>query len=536
MPRRARFWPAYAVLALLLVALAAIWSAPGAEDARQGRVVATMTALLVAALAFLAWWVLFSNLSLRLRLAGVLGVALAGGIFAAVFTMRGFTGDLVPVLALRWGGADAPPPSAAPGFLASPPSPAPGPPADPVPSARVLRSAAPAPFPPARGDFPQFQGPTRDGVVRGVRLRRDWAAHPPRLLWRRRVGEGWSGFAVSGSLAVTQEQHGGEERVTAYDVATGRPRWSHGDPVRYSTFIGGTGPRATPAIDGGRVFTMGATGILNAFDLATGRRRWSRDVVEENDATPPQWGKSSSPLVLEGRVIVSAGGAAGRSLVAYDARTGTPIWSGGHDRSAYSSPVLLVLDGQRQIVIFNGRTVAGHHPQTGALLWDHPWPPGAENIALPVVLPGGRLLVSTGYGHGSKAFRVSRTADGSWRALLEWESPRLKSKFANIVVHEGWVYGLDEGVLTCIDPATGERKWKGGRYGHGQLLLVEDVLLVQTEEGELVLVEPSPEGPRELTRFAVLEGRTWNPPALAGPLLVVRNEREAAAYELPVLR
>jgi outer membrane protein assembly factor BamB len=138
-----------------------------------------------------------------------------------------------------------------------------------------------------------------------------------------------------------------------------------------------------------------------------------------------------------------------------------------------------------------------------------------------------------GYGIGSKLYRV-QDGGGAWRAEVVWESPRLKSKFGNLIAHEGSVYGLDDGVLTCLDPATGERRWKGGRYGHGQLLLVGGLLLVQTEEGEVVLVEPSPEAHRELTRFAALEGKTWNPPALAGALLVVRNDREAAAYELPL--
>jgi outer membrane protein assembly factor BamB len=144
--------------------------------------------------------------------------------------------------------------------------------------------------------------------------------------------------------------------------------------------------------------------------------------------------------------------------------------------------------------------------------------------------------VSAGYGIGSKLYQVAAAEGGALEASLLWESPRLKSKFANLVVHDGSVYGLDDGVLTCLDPATGERRWKAGRYGHGQVILVGTLLLVQTEEGELVLIEPSPDGLRELTRYQALDGKTWNPPALAGNLLVVRNDLEAAAYELPVAK
>jgi outer membrane protein assembly factor BamB len=278
---------------------------------------------------------------------------------------------------------------------------------------------------------------------------------------------------------------------------------------------------------------MGATGLLNALDLSTGRRLWSRDVPAENGAALPEWGKSCSPLFVDGRVVVSAGGANGRSLVAYDAATGEPAWSAGSDGSSYSSPVVLDLAGRAQIVILNQRSIAGHDPHSGTVLWEHPFPGQQPNVTAPIALSRDTLLASVGYGVGSKAYSLS-SASGGLAPRLAWESPRLKSKFANLVLHGGFVYGLDDGVLTCIDPASGDRRWKGGRYGHGQILLVGELLLVQTEEGEIVLVEPRPDAHRELTRFAILDGKTWNPPALAGRLLVVRNDREAAAYELPV--
>jgi outer membrane protein assembly factor BamB len=332
---------------------------------------------------------------------------------------------------------------------------------------------------------------------------------------------------------VTQEQRGDEERVVAYDVRSGKPLWSHANRARYETVIAGLGPRATPTISGRRVYAMGATGILDALDLASGRALWSRDVVKETDAALPEWGRSCSPLVVDGRVMVIAGGSSGRRLVAYDAASGELSWAAGEGGASYSSPALLTLAGRNQLVVLNGASLSGHDPATGAVLWEHPFPREQPNVAMPLLLGPDRLLVSVGYGVGSKLYRVSDT-DGVLRATLDWESPRLKSKFANLLVHQGFVYGLDDGVLTCIDPATGERRWKSGRHGHGQLLLVAGLLLVQTEEGELVLVDPSPEGPRELTRFQALDGKTWNPPALAGSLLLVRNDREAAAYELPL--
>jgi outer membrane protein assembly factor BamB len=528
---RPRLWPAFLVLGVAALWLAYTWTL--SDVIRQSRMLRTWATLVLVVIALTLWLAFLSRLPARVRWRGAAAVAAAALAFATLFRARGVTGDLVPVFEPRWA-RPAPAPSAMPAAPA-PVATATAAPAVPLASAPVATAPAksdppaPAPAPEARADWPQFQGPRRDGTVAGVRLSRDWTARPPRLLWRQPLGEGWSGFAVSGGVAVTQEQRGSEERVIALDLLSGRLLWAHADTARYATVIAGVGPRATPALFDGRVFAHGATGILNALDLASGRRLWSHDLVKEASATLPEWGRSGSPLVLGGRVIVNVGGPSG-ALAAYDAGTGARLWSGGTDAASYSSPVRLTLGGREQVVVLNQASVAGHDPDTGAVLWQTDYPGGQPNVAAPVAVDGERLVVSSGYGVGIKAYRVP--ADGG--VSLTWETPRLKSKFANLIVHGGHVYGLDDGVLTCIDPATGERAWKGGRYGHGQLLLVGGLLLVQTEDGEVVLVEASPSRHRELARFTAFDGKTWNPPALAGRVLLVRNDREAAAFELPV--
>ena len=542
---RPRLWPAVLVLLLGTLWIAKTWLV--GDEIRQMRVIATIATLILVLLALVLWLAFFSRLPWRRRLAGV---ALALGVFALVpafFRIRGVTGDLRPILEPRFGREAMLPEPAPPLALEQPEAARPATP-DAVAAAAAVPVAAPATTPapsqapssadadppaPALPAFPQFLGPSRDGVLPGPRLARDWTKHPPRRLWRQPLGQGWSGFAIADGIAVTQEQRGDEERVVAYATDSGRPLWSHADAARYDTVIAGVGPRATPTIAGRRVYAMGATGILNALELGSGKRLWSRDVVGETGAVLPEWGRSCSPLVVDGRVVVIAGGSGGRRLVAYDAGSGEPAWTAGEGGASYSSPTLLTLAGRPQVVVLNSGSVSGHDPRSGAVLWEQPFPREQPNVALPLLLPPDRLLVSAGYGVGSKAYRVSDDG-GAMRATLEWESPRLKSKFANLVLHGGFLYGLDDGVLTCLDPATGERRWKSGRHGHGQLLLVAGLLLVQTEEGELVLVDPAPDAYRELTRFAALDGKTWNPPALAGALLLVRNDREAAAYELPV--
>ena len=525
---RPRLWPALALPAAGALWIAVVRRAGGLDG--QSKSLQTAVALVATAAALAVWFLFFSRLSRRARVTGASVALVALLALPVLFRIRGLTGDFVPVVEPRWASARpaaTPAPAPAQPLRTLAPMPLPAPSGTPV--------AAPVPPPPAdeEASFPHFLGPSRDGTLPGPALARDWTARPPRELWRVPVGEAWSGFAIARGLAVTQEQHDGEERVVAHDAATGRVRWSHGDPARFATTIAGVGPRATPAVAGGSVFTLGATGILNALELQTGQRLWTRSVLEENRAVSPEWGKSSSPVVDGGRVVVTVGGADGHSLVAYDARSGAPVWSAGSDRSSYSTPALLTLAGRRQLVALNASSLTALDPATGALLWEQPFPPGQPNVASPVATGPDRVLVSVGYGIGSKSYRVDDHG-GALAAVPLWESPRLKSKFANVVVHDGLVYGLDDGVLTCLDPATGDRRWKDGRYGHGQLLLVGALLLVQTEDGEIVLVEPAPDALRELTRFRVLPGKTWNPPALAGRLLIVRNDREAAAFQLPV--
>jgi outer membrane protein assembly factor BamB len=386
-------------------------------------------------------------------------------------------------------------------------------------------------------DFAHFLGPLGQGVVPRARLGRAWQARPPRQLWRRPVGAGWGGFAVVGPYAFTQEQRGPWECVVCYRTADGAELWVRGDPIRFESSMGGPGPRATPAVAAGRVYAVGAAGLLNCLDAGTGRRLWAVNIQEDNQAqSPVLHGVSGSPLAVGDRVIVSPTGANGISLAAYDARTGKRLWRGGRDQSSYGSPLLAEIGGVRQVLLFNSVGVAGHELRTGSLLWTFPWTNAVGvNCSQPIPNAGGpgRVYAATGYGRGSALFQVAHSAGAGWSAGALWTKPVMRTKFTTAVLHRGHVYGLDDGILGCQDLATGRRRWKDGRYGHGQVLLAGGLLLVQAEDGTVVLVDPSPDGLRELGRVDALAGKTWNNPALAGRLLLVRNDREAACYELP---
>lgn len=507
-PKGLRWWPAWIVLGLAGIVWLWIRFQPGLTG--QDRFMRSALVAAVAIVLLLLWWLLFSRARWQWRLGIPLALGLLGVfVLPRLITVRQVTGDVVPIF--EWRGAARPDPTA--------PDAVTGPGADPS-----LPGAA---------DYPQFLGPDRNATLPGPALARDWEANPPKEIWRRPVGAGWSAFAVRGDLAVTQEQHGEEERVVAYDLATGEIRWSHADRERYESPVAGVGPRATPTLHDGQVYTFGSLGRLNALDAETGALLWTHDVPAELDAPEPDWGRSASPLVIDGKVVVPAGGN-GQSLVAYDAEAGEMVWHGGDAQVGFSSPSLITLGGEQHIVTFNKSSVAGHDPTSGEVLWSHPWSAQQPNVSQPVPLPDNRLLVSSGYGVGAELLRIERDDEGRLQPSRLWKSPRLKAKFTNVVVHDGHVYGLDDGVLVCLDPHTGERCWKRGRYGHGQVILVGDLLLIQAEDGSVVLIEPRPDELRELARLPALDSKTWNSPALAGRYLLVRNDREAAAYELPL--
>ena len=383
----------------------------------------------------------------------------------------------------------------------------------------------------ATAEWPGFRGPARDSVVSGVRLATDWTTTPPVALWRRPVGPGWSSFSVAGDLIYTQEQRGDDEVVSCYRLSTGEPVWAHTDPVRFYESNGGAGPRATPTVHDGRVYAFGATGIVNALDAATGRPIWSRNAAADTGRTIPGWGFASSPLIVNDVVIIAVSG----QLAAYDAATGAARWKGPARGGGYSSPHLAAIDGVTQVVFLSGGGAMGVSPADGTLLWEHAWEPGAS-IVQPGLIDGDVLLSGgdTMGGIGMRRLALSR-GPGGWSADVRWSTRGLKPYFNDFVVHEGHAYGFDGTILAAIDLTDGTRKWKGGRYGAGQMVLLpeQDVLLVLSEEGELALVKATPAQFTELARVPAIEGKTWNHPVLVGDVLLVRNGEEMAAFRLP---
>jgi outer membrane protein assembly factor BamB len=518
-PRTRRFgrpWFPLVTLALGIGGVFFVQSLPELERNLKGWITAAIP-LLVLTLNLL-WFLLTPRFSWRTRLAGLAVVVLLGFAAKAALRVNGTVdGTGLPRLAWKWT------PRAKPRLNAAAPASPAATPA--VQDPRLAQATA----------VPQFFGARRDGIARGATLSSDWQTTPPKPLWRQAIGEGWSAFAVVQGRAYTLEQRDDEELVTCYDLFTGTLLWAHADKARFSQWQSGDGPHSTPTVDAGRVYAYGGTGLLNCLDAATGKPLWQRNVLKEHHLENLEWGISASPLLVDDKVIVTGGNTLSSVLFAYHRDTGEPVWKGGYDRATYASPVLTRLAGRPVILCNHARALTAHDPATGAVVMEHPW--GVDKwpkASQPVVVNEDRVFISAGYGMGCRLLHITAADAGKLTATEIWSGMKMKTQFNSAAMHQGHLYGIDDGRLACIDLATGERLWKDGRFASGQSLIAGGLILIQNENGPVHLAAASPSGFQELGRIEALSSKTWNHPTLAGRYLLVRNDREAVCYELPV--
>ncbi len=473
----------------------------------------------------LIWFVFFSAWPRKVRFGSLAALVVLWLGFSWLFEFQGFRSEVVPIFTSRFAPrADHAPELVARGTVA-------------------IDLVSTTPF-----DFPGFLGANRDLRVDNVVLATDWEARPPEPLWQQQIGAGWGGFAVVNGFAATLEERDARELVTMYDVRTGALLWEHHIGGEYDHMLGGRGPRSTPTIDTGNVYALGVSGNLVALDGGTGDLLWEHDLLAEygvsaqEELQAHQYGRANSPLIVRDMLIIGVGGSRARrvSVAAYDKHTGEVRWEAGEHQVAMASPRLAQLGGREQVLMVNQNAVSGHDPDTGTVLWEFDWPgitPADSNVSQAVPVGSNRVFVSKGYGGGAALYELDAQPDGTFSVRQLWHQPRvLRTKITNVAMRDGYAYGLSEGILECVEVASGERAWKAGRYHHGQILMVGEVLLVLTEDGELVMVEVSPENSNNvLGRFQAINGHTWNNIALYGDIVLVRNGQEAAAYRLPLV-
>ena len=504
-----------------------------------------MYALPVALTAVVGWTLVTRGATTRSAWMGLAVVSLLAWGYFTLVRFDGITGDFAAERSWRWS------PTAEDIFLSE---------QRPAGAKSVVSEAAasqqPAELVAGEADWPAFRGAKRDGRVRPAAFRSDWSANPPRQLWKRRVGPGWSSFAVIGNRAYTQEQRGQREAVVCFDIETGEELWSHEDEVRFEEVVAGAGPRATPTFHQGRIYSLGGSGMLNCLEAATGKKLWSRDISIDAATKPPQWGFSSSPLIAGDKIIVFAGKNAlsddtkstgifkndssaatdkpTAGSIAYDMQTGEPRWAAGKGRHSYSSPQLEQIGGVQQVLMVSDHGLEAFEASSGKLLWEHEWNlKDMFRVCQPTLVGTNQVVLGTGMGFGTRLIEVSHEG-GKWQATEKWTTKDVKPYFNDSIVRDGHLYGFDGALLVCIDLETGKKKWKKGRYGYGQILQVgnEGLLVIVSEQGELALAEATPTDLKELTRFPAINGKTWNHPVIAAGKLLLRNGEEMACYDI----
>jgi outer membrane protein assembly factor BamB len=524
-------------LGILLTGIAAeliVWNFIGQDRTHQ--VMFSLPIVSGTPFFLLIWWTFFSGIDWTTRILGIGAATSVVLLFYSQYRFDGFEGAMIPRFEKR---------------------------SKPTNDAQLAKFVQTQQSPTlvtaewtiaATQEWGEYRGPARDGIVRDVPVDVDWSSTPKRV-WRHPVGAGWSSFSIAEAVLpslnsdepalskvylLTQEQRSEQECVVAYDAETGDQIWVHEDAVRFDEPLGGPGPRATPTVNEQFVYSLGATGQLNCLDALTGEKIWATNILDDAGAKNLNWAMSGSPLVVGGIVIVNPGKREedpknklkDMSIAAYNKETGTKVWAAGNDPASYTAPVLATLLGQEQLIIYGGKGPVGYDLETGKELWRFNWENDPQvNAAIPVLVDDSSILISSGYAVGSALLRFSHEGD-AWKVTADWKSKRLKLKFNAPVRKGNYVYGLDEGILTCIDLKTGKPEWKRGRYGYGQILLCGDVLIVQAESSEVAFVSATPEKHIELHRFQAIEGKSWNHPVVWKGRLFVRSGKEAACFDL----
>jgi outer membrane protein assembly factor BamB len=449
-----------------------------------------------------------------------MAVLLAFAGFAVSMFLRndGMTGDYKFALRSRWSH------TAEEALLAAQKPPGP------KPAAQIDRTSITNAF--DHPEWAEFRGPDRAGRSLAPKISTNWSAQPPQQLWKIPVGPAWSSFTVAGRMLFTQEQRGPKEAVVCYDVDSGKEIWKTEVEARLEDPMGGPGPRATPTLGNGALYVAGSTGTFLRLNPVTGEIVWQKDLKQIADSKVPMWGFADSPLVL-GSLVIVYGGGGDKGLLAFDTASGDLRWSAPCPIDSYGSPQINKLLNEDSILMLSKAGVELLDPANGKVRLDYEWKIPQYRALQPHVIGDDTILLPTAVNMGTRAIRVKKS-NGQYAAEELWTSRYLKPDFVDLVSYQGHAYGNDGGILACIDLKTGERKWKGGRYGKGQILLLENsgLLLILSEQGQVVLVVADPNEHREVASFQALEGKTWNHPVLVGDRLYVRNSQEAAAYKV----
>lgn len=379
------------------------------------------------------------------------------------------------------------------------------------------------------GEWAQWRGPNRDGISSETGFLKNWSPEGPKVLWHIPLGDGYSGISIAQGKVYTMSAEGSDEYVICLDASNGKEVWRFRSGTKF-TEQRGDGPRSMPTVHGDSVFALGAEGKLYALDAGDGTKLWAHNFVEEFGSSIPTWGFSSSPLIEGNLVLVEAGGKDGKSIVAFDKKSGDVVWTTHTDEVGYSSPIAIDFDGTRQIIFLTSKTLLSVAPEDGQIYWKYAWPEGI-NIATPIFIPDDKIFISASYDKGAVLLKMVADEDGIGIEEI-WKSRVMKNHFNSSVLQGDYLYGFDNAILTCIEVNTGEEQWRHRGFEKGSLLLADGHLIILGEGGKLALAEANPTEYREKARFQLFDDKCWTVPTLAGGRLYLRNQKEMVCLDL----
>jgi outer membrane protein assembly factor BamB len=393
----------------------------------------------------------------------------------------------------------------------------------------------------ARADWPQYRGPNGDGIS-AEKMLSSWPSEGPKVLWKIPIGDGLGSFAIKDGRVLTLGAYGDFEDCVALDLKTGQKLWSTrlGITQDRGRDQGGGGPGSTPTIDGDRVYVYGSLLKLTCINAADGKIVWQQDIQEkfagqgENVMGIRAWGSTASP-VIEGDMVIIHGGGRGQSFLAFNKMTGEPIWKSGGETFTHATPTLANLGGVRQAVFFCQNAIVGVDVRDGKVLWRHRAGSAPALAASPIV-SGDIVYTSAGYGIGALVLRITKTGDAFTATQLWTARNHSTNQWSTPVLREGYLYGIhgtgNRATLQCVELAGGKLQWNGPAVGQGEVLMVDDKLLVQCADGKLLLVDPNPTAFRQISSAQPLRGQAWGWPAFSNGIFVYRTNVEAAAVDL----
>lgn len=382
-------------------------------------------------------------------------------------------------------------------------------------------------------NWSQYRGPAKNGHAPTPTVAMDWK-RLPKARWSMPCGEGHSSIITFGKLVITLEQEGNQEVLIARSLDDGNTLWKVAEATKWHDMMSGTGPRSTPTLHQGKIYVLFSNGRLSSVDANSGEVLWNTQTLGQ-DYDFPEWGISLSPMLWNDRIILNLGGEHSAAQ-AYSKNSGDLIWSSRlQGRGVYLSPEILPLLGEDHLLIAVEGKVAGLNPNNGDTLWEKPWKIFLNNaqIVQPIAISENSFLLAAGYGKGAECLSIARAfAADRYHIDSVWKSKNLKAKFSNPVLKDGYLYGLSENLLVCLEAKTGKLMWRGKKYSYGRILLVDHKLLILGHSGVLSVIEANPNEFREISSKQLLsDARCWNGPALVNGYLIARNGEQIACFD-----